>query len=60
MTKIDDLELSSATIAAPKAFPAKAFGSSSADCGPAYQRFADAGLDGVIDGRGAREAGRRW
>jgi uncharacterized protein len=57
MTKIDYVEFSSGMIAETKAFFAAAFGWSFLDYGPEYQAFADAGLDGGIDGSGERAAG---
>lgn len=48
--KIDYVEFSSGDIAASKAFFAAAFGWGFVDYGPGYQAFADAGIDGGIDG----------
>lgn len=50
--KIDYVEFSSGDVAASKGFFAKAFGWGFVDYGPEYQAFADAGIDGGIDGTG--------
>jgi predicted enzyme related to lactoylglutathione lyase len=50
--KIDYVEFASPDIGASKDFFAAAFGWGFVDYGPAYQAFADAGLDGGIDGSG--------
>lgn len=55
--KIDYIEFSSGDVAASKAFFAKAFGWGFLDYGPQYQAFADAGIDGGIDGTGQAAAG---
>lgn len=55
--KIDYVELASGDIAASKGFFAEAFDWSFTDYGPAYQAFADAGIDGGIDGSGATTPG---
>ena len=55
--KIDYVEFASGDIAASKTFFAEAFGWSFADYGPTYQAFADAGIDGGIDGTGERPGG---
>jgi len=55
--KIDYVEFASPDITATKTFFAEAFGWAFADYGPAYQAFADAGIDGGIDGTGERQAG---
>lgn len=55
--KIDYIEFSSADIVASKAFFARAFGWNFLDYGPQYQAFADAGIDGGIDGTGQARAG---
>ncbi len=55
--KIDYVEFASPDIAASKAFFAAAFDWSFADYGPEYQAFADAGLDGGIDGTGETPPG---
>ncbi|MFN0113113.1 MAG: VOC family protein [Paracoccaceae bacterium] len=57
MDRIDYVEFASGDLARSKAFFAKAFGWSFTDYGPAYQAFADAGLDGGIDGSGSRQPG---
>lgn len=48
--KIDYVELATPDIAGSKAFLAKAFGWSFVDYGPSYAAFADAGLDGGLEG----------
>lgn len=55
--QIDYIEFSSADIAASKAFFGRAFGWNFRDYGPQYQAFADAGIDGGIDGTGQAPAG---
>ncbi|MCG6857128.1 MAG: VOC family protein [Salaquimonas sp.] len=55
--KIDYVEFASGDIAASKKFFTKAFDWSFADYGPTYQAFADAGIDGGIDGTGERSGG---
>ena len=55
--KIDYVEFSSPDVAASKAFFARAFGWGFVDYGPQYQAFADAGLDGGIDGSGQAPVG---
>ena len=55
--KIDYVEFASPDIGATKAFFAEAFGWGFADYGPTYQAFADAGIDGGVDGSGERPAG---
>ena len=55
--KIDYVEFSSPDVAASKAFFAHAFGWGFVDYGPQYQAFADAGLDGGIDGSGQAPVG---
>ena len=55
--KIDYVELASPDIAGSKQFFAEAFGWAFADYGPTYQAFADAGIDGGIDGTGERPGG---
>ena len=55
--KIDYVEFASPDIAASKTFFTEAFGWSFDDYGPNYQAFADAGLDGGIDGSGEQPAG---
>lgn len=55
--KIDYVEFASGDIAASKAFYGRAFGWTFVDYGPEYQAFADAGLDGGIDGSGQIAAG---
>lgn len=50
--KIDYVEFSSPDIGASQSFFAKAFGWDFVDYGPTYQAFANAGLDGGIDGTG--------
>lgn len=54
--KIDYVEFASGDIAASRKFFAEAFGWGFVDYGPTYQAFADAGLDGGIDGTGATPA----
>lgn len=56
--KIDYVEFASGDLAASKGFFAQAFGWGFVDYGPEYQAFADAGLDGGLDGSGATPAGR--
>jgi predicted enzyme related to lactoylglutathione lyase len=51
--KIDYVELATPDIAASKTFLARAFGWSFVDYGPEYAAFADAGLDGGLDGHSA-------
>ena len=48
--KIDYVELSSRDVAASKDFMARAFGWGFVDYGPQYQAFANAGIDGGLDG----------
>lgn len=55
--KIDYVEFASGDLAASKGFFAQAFGWSFLDYGPGYQAFADAGIDGGIDGSGSAPAG---
>jgi predicted enzyme related to lactoylglutathione lyase len=55
--KIDYVEFSSGDIAASKGFFAQAFGWGFVDYGPQYQAFADAGIDGGIDGSGQAAVG---
>lgn len=55
--KIDYVEFSSSDVAASKVFFARAFGWGFVDYGPGYQAFADAGLEGGIDGSGEAAAG---
>ena len=55
--KIDYVEFSSGDMAASKGFLAQAFGWGFVDYGPQYQAFADAGMDGGIDGTGQAAAG---
>lgn len=55
--KIDYVELASDDIAATRAFLGSAFGWGFVDYGPEYQGFADAGLDGGIDGTRGRPSG---
>lgn len=55
--KIDYIEFSSGNISASKAFFAQAFGWGFVDYGPQYQAFADAGIDGGVDGTGQAVAG---
>lgn len=55
--KIDYVEFSSSDVAASKGFFARAFGWGFVDYGPGYQAFADAGLEGGIDGSGETLAG---
>lgn len=50
--KIDYVELSTPDVPGSKAFLSKAFGWSFVDYGPEYAAFADAGLDGGLDGHG--------
>jgi len=54
MLKIDYAELPTADMPASQAFFKKAFGWGFLDYGPEYQAFADAGLDGGLDGSEAR------
>ncbi len=56
--KIDYVEFSSGDVAASRAFFAKAFGWGFVDYGPQYQAFADAGIDGGIDGTGQAARGQ--
>ena len=56
--KIDYVEFSSGDLAASKAFFGAAFGWGFLDFGPQYQAFADAGIDGGIDGTGQVAAGQ--
>ena len=55
--KIDYVEFSSTNVAASKAFFGQAFGWGFLDYGPQYQAFADAGIDGGIDGTAQVAAG---
>ncbi|WP_343116508.1 VOC family protein [Ostreiculturibacter nitratireducens] len=55
--KIDYVELASSDIGATRDFLASAFGWGFVDYGPEYQAFADAGIDGGIDGTGTRAPG---
>lgn len=59
MTKlaIDYVELDSDDIAASQSFLAKAFGWTFEDFGPSYQAFANAGIDGGLNGLGERAPG---
>lgn len=54
---IDYVEFSSGDIGASKGFFAQAFGWGFVDYGPQYQAFANAGIDGGIDGTGQAAAG---
>ncbi|MCB9994683.1 MAG: VOC family protein [Hyphomicrobiaceae bacterium] len=56
--RIDYVEFDSADIGASTAFFRKAFGWGFVDYGPEYQGFADAGLDGGIDGSGSGAPGK--
>lgn len=58
MNRIDYVELASDDINASRAFLAEAFGWGFIDYGPSYQAFADAGIDGGIDGSRERPSGR--
>jgi len=51
--RIDYLEMTTPDIAGSKAFLAQAFGWSFVDYGPEYAAFADAGIDGGLDGHSA-------
>ncbi|MEZ4365739.1 MAG: VOC family protein [Kofleriaceae bacterium] len=53
---IDYVELPGRQLAASKAFYAAAFGWNFQDYGPAYAAFADAGVDGGLDGSDAAPA----
>jgi uncharacterized protein len=55
--KIDYVEFSSGDVAASTAFFAQAFGWGFLDYGPQYQAFANAGIDGGIDGTGQAAPG---
>lgn len=55
--KIDYIELASGDIGATSRFLSAAFGWTYVDYGPDYKGFADAGIDGGINGTGEREAG---
>ena len=54
--KIDYIELATANIAGSKTFLSEAFGWEFADYGPEYQAFANAGIDGGLDGTGQQAA----
>jgi uncharacterized protein len=55
--KIDYVEFSTRDLTASKGFFAAAFGWGFVDYGPDYQAFADAGIDGGIDGTGQGPVG---
>jgi len=55
--KIDYIEFSTGDISASQAFFKSAFGWGFVDYGPEYQAFADAGIDGGIDGTRQAPAG---
>ena len=55
--KIDYVEFSTLDIAASKAFMVQAFGWGFVDYGPEYQAFANAGIDGGLDGGGQAAKG---
>lgn len=55
--KIDYVEFDTERMAESQAFFAKAFGWRFEDFGPQYQAFANAGLDGGLNGLGERPSG---
>ena len=55
--QIDYIEFSSGDISASQTFFKSAFGWGFVDYGPQYQAFADAGIDGGIDGSGQAQVG---
>lgn len=54
--RIDYIELPGGALATTKAFYTTAFGWGFTDYGPSYAAFADAGIDGGLDGTAARSA----